>query len=56
MSTPVPVTIARSRPVPLRPSLPATLVATDEVVVVATADDLQEGAACSCAAGDDNPN
>jgi hypothetical protein len=54
--SPVPVEIQTSRPPDVRPALPATLVATTALVIEPDADALMEGSACSCAAGDDNPN
>ncbi|MGW1673315.1 hypothetical protein [Streptomyces sp. NPDC002324] len=54
--SPVPVTILSSRPAAVRPALPSTLVATTSLVIETDADSLMEGSACSCAAGDDNPN
>ncbi|WP_327691090.1 hypothetical protein OG870_17365 [Streptomyces sp. NBC_00461] len=50
------VEILTRRPAVVRPALPSTLVATTAVVIEADADALMEGSACSCAAGDDNPN
>ncbi|MFJ3673988.1 hypothetical protein ACIPSE_46890 [Streptomyces sp. NPDC090106] len=52
----VPVQILTSRPPAIRPALPTTLVATTKLVIEPNADTLMEGSACSCAAGDDNPN
>ncbi|MGW3037453.1 hypothetical protein ACWDCB_40435 [Streptomyces sp. NPDC001178] len=54
--SPVPVEILTSRPPVVRPAVSATLVATTAVVIETDADALMEGSACSCAAGDDNPN
>ncbi|MEV5879426.1 hypothetical protein AB0L75_35445 [Streptomyces sp. NPDC052101] len=51
----VPVTIT-SRPPIVRPAIPSALVATSTLLIEADADALMEGSACSCAAGDDNPN
>ncbi|MFC8520138.1 hypothetical protein [Streptomyces sp. NPDC057257] len=52
----VPVEILSSRPPAIRPTVSATLVATTAVVIEPDADALMESSACSCAAGDDNPN
>lgn len=52
----VPVTIQSGRPPAVRPALPSNLVTTDAPVIEPDADALMEGSACSCAAGDDNPN
>ncbi|MEU6376540.1 hypothetical protein [Streptomyces sp. NPDC046909] len=54
--SPVPVRILTSRPPAVRPALPSRLVATAALVIEPDADALMEGSACSCAAGDDNPN
>ncbi|MDO0913145.1 hypothetical protein QQM39_20505 [Streptomyces sp. DT2A-34] len=54
--TAVPVTISTGRPPVTRPALPTSVVATPTLVIEPNADTLSEGAACSCAAGDDNPN
>ncbi|MDN3029391.1 hypothetical protein [Streptomyces sp. S.PB5] len=52
----VPVEIQTRRPPAVRPALPSTLVATEALVIEPDADTVMEGSACSCAAGDDNPN
>lgn len=52
----VPVTIQSGPQPAVRPALPSTLVATTSLVIENDADALMEGSACSCAAGDDNPN
>ncbi|MBD0842009.1 MULTISPECIES: hypothetical protein [unclassified Streptomyces] len=54
--SPVPVEILTRRPPAIRPVLATGLVATTAVVIEVDADALMEGSACSCAAGDDNPN
>ncbi|MFI7399067.1 hypothetical protein ACIBW9_00980 [Streptomyces sp. NPDC049541] len=54
--SPVPVQILNSRPPAVRPALPSSLVANTALVIEPDADALMEGSACSCAAGDDNPN
>ncbi|MGC9544051.1 hypothetical protein [Streptomyces sp. UG1] len=50
----VPVTIL-SRPPAVRPAA-RSLVATEEVAVVADLDALLEGNECSCSSSDDNPH
>lgn len=54
--SPVPVKILTARPPAIRPAAPERLVATTAVVIERNADALMDGSACSCAAGDDNPN
>ncbi|MFC8350082.1 hypothetical protein [Streptomyces sp. NPDC057280] len=55
--SPVPVEILANRPLVVRPTASATLVATRALVIETDADALMEGSAYSGAAdGDDNPN